>query len=66
MLAAAAGAQATGFSQSDARNPFGEGARSVQEERSPFTDGARTVQEPRDPYTEGARNVDPHENESTF
>ncbi|CAJ96573.1 Hypothetical protein H16_B1791 [Cupriavidus necator H16] len=58
LAAAAAGAQAAG---PGARDPFSEGARSVQDARNAFTDGARAVQDARDPYTEGARNVDPYD-----
>lgn len=58
-VAAAAGAQAAGMSQPGARDPFSDGARSVQDQRSPFTDGARAVQDARDPYSEGARGIAP-------
>ncbi len=57
-LTAAAGAQAAG---PGARDPFSDGARSVQDARNAFIDGARAVQDARDPYTEGARNVDPYD-----
>ncbi|KJK20804.1 hydroxyquinol 1,2-dioxygenase [Burkholderiaceae bacterium 16] len=60
LIAAAAGAQAAGLSQGSTRDPYTDGARSVQEQRSPYTDGARLVQGPRDPYADGARNVDPY------
>jgi len=53
LLAAAAGAQASGASPG-ARDPFTDSARSVSEPRDPYTDGARSVSEPRDPYTDGA------------
>ncbi|MGO4809348.1 hydroxyquinol 1,2-dioxygenase [Cupriavidus sp. 2MCAB6] len=55
LVAAAAGAHAAGLSHAGARDPYTEGARSVQESRDAYTDGARAV----DPYTDGARNVDP-------
>jgi hypothetical protein len=55
--ATAATAQAAGMSQPGARDPFSDGARSVQAQRSPFTDGARAVHEARDPYAEGARSI---------
>ncbi len=53
LVAAAAGAQAAGLSHVGARDPYTEGARSVQEPRSPYVDGARNV----DPYYDGARFV---------
>ncbi|MGY2490747.1 hydroxyquinol 1,2-dioxygenase [Cupriavidus sp. CP313] len=56
LVAAAAGAQAAALPQVGARDPFTDGARSVQEARSPYSDGARAV----DPFTDGARNVDPY------
>ncbi len=59
LVAAAAGAQAAGLSQVGARDPFTDGARSVQGARDPFSEGARSVQEPRSPFNDGARNVDP-------
>ncbi|WP_454766265.1 hypothetical protein [Cupriavidus campinensis] len=39
------------------RDPYTDGARSVQEPRNPYADGARSVQEPRSPYTDGARGA---------
>ncbi|AGW92888.1 signal peptide protein [Ralstonia pickettii DTP0602] len=57
LVAAAAGAQAGNVG---ARDPYSDGARSVQGARDPFTDGARSVQDARDPFTDGARNVDPY------
>ncbi|RWA50180.1 hydroxyquinol 1,2-dioxygenase [Cupriavidus sp. UYMSc13B] len=38
LVAAAAGAQAAALSQAGARDPFTDGARSVQEARSPYND----------------------------
>jgi hypothetical protein len=56
LVTAAAGAQAAAVSHVGARDPFTDGARSVEEARSPYSDGARAV----DPFTDGARTVDPH------
>ncbi|MFJ1255152.1 hydroxyquinol 1,2-dioxygenase [Cupriavidus sp. CuC1] len=57
LIAAAAGAQASGLSHAGARDPFTDGARSVNASRDPYTDGARSVQEPRSPYYDGAHTV---------
>ncbi|QUN32444.1 hydroxyquinol 1,2-dioxygenase (plasmid) [Cupriavidus sp. KK10] len=65
LLAGAAGAHATS-SNISARDPYTDGARTVQGARDPYTDGARTVQGARDPYTDGARNVDPHDHGERF
>ena len=54
LVAAAAGAQASVVS---ARDPYSDGARTVQDTRDVFSDGARSVTDARDPYTEGARSV---------
>ena len=54
LVAAAAGAHASGLSHVGARDPYTDGARSVSEVRDPYTDGARSVQEPRSPYSDGA------------
>ncbi len=48
LVAAAAGAQAATVG---ARDPYSDGARSVQDARDPFVDGARNS----DPYLDGAR-----------
>ncbi|MCY0855052.1 hydroxyquinol 1,2-dioxygenase [Cupriavidus sp. D39] len=53
LVAAAAGAHAAGLSHVGARDPYTEGARSVQESRDAYTDGARAV----DPYIDGARTL---------
>jgi len=68
LVAAAAGAQASVIgardpysdgarSVQDAHDVFSEGARSVPDARDPFTEGARSVQEPRSPYSEGAHTI---------
>ncbi|GAB7543690.1 hydroxyquinol 1,2-dioxygenase [Cupriavidus sp. 8B] len=57
LIAAAAGAQASGLSNAGARDPFTDGARSVNASRDPYTDGARSVGDSRDPYIDGARSV---------
>lgn len=54
LIAAAAGAQA---SVVGARDPYSDGARSVQDQRSPYTEGARSVQDQRSPYYDGAHTV---------
>ncbi|WP_425267391.1 copper resistance protein CopQ [Cupriavidus lacunae] len=67
-LVAAAGAQASVIgsrdpysdgarSVQDAHDVFSEGARSVPDARDPFTEGARSVQDPRSPYFEGAHTI---------
>uniref|UniRef100_UPI0004937C2A hypothetical protein n=2 Tax=Burkholderiaceae TaxID=119060 RepID=UPI0004937C2A len=58
LAAAAAGVQAAGLSHAGARDPFTDGARSVQDARDVYSEGAHGVQDPRSPYTDGARNVD--------
>ena len=57
LAAAAAGAQAAGFSHVGARDPFTDGARSVQDARDPYSEGARSVQDQRSPFTDGARSL---------
>lgn len=54
LVAAAAGAQAA---VTTPRDPYTDGARSVQEARDVFTEGAHSVQEPRSPYFDGAHTV---------
>ena len=54
LAAAAVGAQASVLG---ARDPYSDGARSVQEARDVFSEGARSVSDARDPYTDGARGV---------
>ena len=61
LVAAAAGAQAAALSQPGARDPFTDGARSVQEARSPYSDGARAVGLDRTGVSaDPARSVDPY------
>ncbi|RLK28728.1 hypothetical protein C7417_5621 [Cupriavidus plantarum] len=59
-VALAASAVAAQAAVSSPRDPYTDGARSVQDQRSPYYDGARTVSEPRSPYSDGARNVEPY------
>lgn len=43
-------------SYAGARDPYTEGARTVQDTRDAYTEGARSV----DLYTDGARSADPY------
>lgn len=60
LAAATAGAQAAALSHVGARDPFTDGARSVQDARDAFSEGAHAVQESRSPYSDGARKFDPY------
>lgn len=60
LAAAAVGAQAAGFAQPGARDPYTEGARSVADARDPYSSGAHSAQEPRSVYSDGARQTDPY------
>jgi hypothetical protein len=54
LAAAAAGAQA---SVVGARDPYSDGARTVQDARDVFSEGARAVQDQRSPYYDGAHTI---------
>ncbi|WP_019447776.1 hypothetical protein [Cupriavidus sp. BIS7] len=54
LAAAAVGAQASVLG---ARDPYADGARTVQDSRDVFSEGARSVQDSRDVFSEAARSV---------